>query len=443
MTYKTSDIIKRARQLADLENSDFISYEENLMLINECYNKLYEKLINHNDKAFIKSVNLTGFSAGENKTVYELPADFWQLYGVRASVSNIPIPRKAQSESDTTNSYDIENDNLVIYGNRIADTLILDYWQRPPMLTYPRKAQRMHIDGILAMYNDNIFAKNSDGDLLVLDADGNVIMTATNPANYYQSFFAGKNALLAVASDETRVTVFKNGTETDFVTSSSVAWVSHGVVYFTAVSGDALEIRTQNNIVAYTLDWPSFVAMATPLNLLHLVFIGKDYFIAVDSDGFLNFVTFDENYIVTETLKSDFVCDVLKPALLAAYYEGEAIYLIDANQNVACFDFSEKEFYEINEDYDAECMAWQGENSGYGYINSSGALCSFYPDTVLDFTHNFYFTLLAYYLAIAYKAKQNADSTALQQMAAEAEEHFYDTIGRDAYNVTRIRNHYA
>ena len=45
MIYKTSDIIKRAKQLADLENSDFISYEENFMLINECYNKLYEKLI--------------------------------------------------------------------------------------------------------------------------------------------------------------------------------------------------------------------------------------------------------------------------------------------------------------------------------------------------------------------------------------------------------------
>lgn len=442
MTYKTSDIIKRAKQLADLENSDFISYEENFLLINECYNKLYEKLINHNDKAFIKSVNLTGFSAGENKTVYELPADFWQLYGVRASMSNIPIPRKAQSESDTTNSYDIENDNLVIYGNRIADTLILDYWQRPPMLTYPRKAQRMDIDGILAMYNDNILAKKSNGDLLVMDSDGNVIMTATNPANYYQAFFAGKNAMLAVASDGTRITVFKNGTETDYVTASTIAWVNHGVLYFSVISGDSLEIRTQNNIVAYTLDWPRFIAMVTPLNLVSLVFIGKDFFIAVDSDGYL-IQAFFENYNITATVKGDFVCDSSKPELLAAYYEGENIYLIDANQNVACFDFLENGFYEINDNFDAECLAWQGENSGFGYINSSGALCSFYPDTVLDFTHNFYFTLLAYYLAIAYKAKQNADLTALQAMAAEAEEHFYDTIGRDAYNVTRIRNHYA
>jgi hypothetical protein len=193
MTYKTSDIIKRARQLADLENSDFISYEENLMLINECYNKLYEKLINHNDKAFIKSVNLTGFSAGENKTVYELPADFWQLYGVRASVSNIPIPRKAQSESDTTNSYDIENDNLVIYGNRIADTLILDYWQRPPMLTYPRKAQRLDLPKIFSAYNDKAIIYDSDNlTYKLVDLDGNLIFDFNVNSNFMS--VVGKNA---------------------------------------------------------------------------------------------------------------------------------------------------------------------------------------------------------------------------------------------------------
>jgi hypothetical protein len=432
MTYKTSDIIKRARQLADLENSDFISYEENLMLINECYNKLYEKLINHNDKAFIKSVNLTGFSAGENKTVYELPADFWQLYGVRASVSNIPIPRKAQSESDTTNSYDIENDNLVIYGNRIADTLILDYWQRPPMLTYPRKAQRLDLPKIFSAYNDKAIIYDSDNlTYKLVDLDGNLIFDFNVNSNFMS--VVGKNAAaimyIGLGLPYT-IDIYRKGIQTQDTTVYS-AWVNHGVIYYAKYTDPtAAEIYTQNNVLAYTAHLPAGIS--------RFLFAGKDFVLA-EVSGALKAYYLDDTGATVETVETDIKARANFPIL----YEGDNIYFIDADDNITCYDMSAREFYTINDDYDAECLAWQGENSGYGYINSSGALCSFYPDTVLDFTHNFYFTLLAYYLAIAYKAKQNADSTALQQLAAEAEEHFYDTIGRDAYNVTRIRNHYA
>jgi hypothetical protein len=203
------------------------------------------------------------------------------------------------------------------------------------------------------------------------------------------------------------------------------------VVYYAKYTDvTTAEIYTQNNVLAYTAHLPSSIS--------RFLFAGKDFVLA-EVSGALKAYYLDDTGATVETVETDIKARANFPIL----YEGDNIYFIDADDNIACYDMSSREFYTINDDYDAECLAWQGENSGYGYINSSGALCSFYPDTVLDFTHNFYFTLLAYYLAIAYKAKQNADSTALQQLAAEAEEHFYDTIGRDAYNVTRIRNHYA
>ena len=44
--YKVSDLFRRAKQLADLEGSDFISWNEAINCINESYVGLYEKLIN-------------------------------------------------------------------------------------------------------------------------------------------------------------------------------------------------------------------------------------------------------------------------------------------------------------------------------------------------------------------------------------------------------------
>lgn len=415
MTYKTSDIIKRAKQLADLENSDFISYEENLMLINECYNKLYEKLINHNDKAFIKTVNLTGGYANGGKSVYELPSDFWQLYGVRVTESNVPLPRKAQSESDTKPSYDIEGNELIIYGHRLG-ALVMDYWTRPPELTYPRNPTRLDVTGILACYGERCIIREGGSDKLC-DIYGNVIhdfeLTATR-------WVVGKNAVAYTSRGST--VVWQNGIERTIAGGN--VWVNHGIIY---VADNVGAVYTQNNVKAYDGRFsytPLLIARDFALELDAYMHVQIEYFADGASAGMV---------------KSDIGISIP----YSIVWEGNNIYFVDNNGNISCYDLEVQDLYTINDDFDAVCLAWQGEKSGYGYINTSGALCSFYPDTLLDFTHNFYFTLLAYYLAIAYKAKQNADSTALSAMAAEAEEHFYDTIGRDAYNVTRIRNHYA
>lgn len=37
MKYNISDIVKAAKQIADIENSDFISWNENIRLLNEAW----------------------------------------------------------------------------------------------------------------------------------------------------------------------------------------------------------------------------------------------------------------------------------------------------------------------------------------------------------------------------------------------------------------------
>lgn len=79
MKKNVKDIINRAKELADLQNSDFIGWKENVSLLNEAYNKLYTELINHKDKYFIKEVNtdnLELIETKENEVIYKLPEDF-------------------------------------------------------------------------------------------------------------------------------------------------------------------------------------------------------------------------------------------------------------------------------------------------------------------------------------------------------------------------------
>ena len=75
ITYNASDIVKRAEQLADLENSDFISFSEKIALLNEAYQVLYQKGINKDVNAFVKYINT-------RDRVIQLPRDFYQLKAI-------------------------------------------------------------------------------------------------------------------------------------------------------------------------------------------------------------------------------------------------------------------------------------------------------------------------------------------------------------------------
>ena len=68
MKYNISDIVKAAKQIADLENSDFISWNENIRLLNEAWTAVHQKLINKGDFTFVNEMDI-----GKEQ---ELPSDF-------------------------------------------------------------------------------------------------------------------------------------------------------------------------------------------------------------------------------------------------------------------------------------------------------------------------------------------------------------------------------
>ena len=118
--YTTKDIVNRAKQLADLNNSDFISWNENVNLLNENWQKIYQQLIDNGDKAFIKEFETVSL----NKI--KLPCDFYQLFSVELIPSCRQILRKAKSEPESSLTYDIENNYLILYGT-VSEKIRIKY----------------------------------------------------------------------------------------------------------------------------------------------------------------------------------------------------------------------------------------------------------------------------------------------------------------------------
>jgi hypothetical protein len=124
MTYTVSDIIRSAKQIADLENSDFISWNENIRLVNEAFTSIHQKLINKGDMTFVNGMYIT-------KEQY-LPEDFYQVLSVLDNY-NTPVPRYSIGMNDSQIWYKIINNKIIINGLHSAK---LTYFTKPQFLTY-------------------------------------------------------------------------------------------------------------------------------------------------------------------------------------------------------------------------------------------------------------------------------------------------------------------
>ena len=125
MKYNISDIVKAAKQIADLENSDFISWNENIRLLNEAWTAVHQKLINKGDFTFVNEMNI-----GKEQ---ELPSDFYQVSSILDNY-HTPVPRYSIGMNDSQIWYKIINNKLILNGLQSAK---LTYFTKPQFLTYP------------------------------------------------------------------------------------------------------------------------------------------------------------------------------------------------------------------------------------------------------------------------------------------------------------------
>ena len=422
---KTSDLFKRAKQLADLEGSDFISWNEAISCINESNVGLYEKLISMGDNSFVKSYRTT-------KEEEELPADFWQLKGVWLwNNGNLQtINRRADNNGVHHLSYELRNGKLYLFGN--PNDVLVEYFPKPEKLYFKPHDVAIGLDATsvcLDCHKHTFLCETEDAEehetLSIIDLDD--IKTSKDFLQIAHSdivrAFITENFVFVITEND--MTIY------DFLSGYSATVT--GYVPLITESGKEFIIDTEGVIKYFHIGNGSF--STSELKTVEDI-AGGNFYVADDSleDFFcITDIDIEHNGIETNAgalkkiIYSDKSCYALGDTGFASINENNAITLIENSTglNVGFIGIDER--------------------TGYGYCTKKfGAyyVCPYCEDTPLNYPNSTYFQIISYILAIAFKSKQGADITLLQNQLAMIEQTFEETLGSDAFQFPRMGNVY-
>ena len=423
---KTSDLFKRAKQLADLEGSDFISWNEAVNNINESNVALYEKLINMGDNSFVKSFHI-------KDEAERLPEDFWQLKGVYLwNNGNLQtINRRADNNGIHHLSYELKNGAICLYGN--PNDVLVEYFPKPQKLYFKPRDVAISLDTTKKyldchkhtfLYVD--FDELNNRDILsIIDLDG--IKTAENILSIMHG-----TIIRAYLTENFIFIVTENDMTIYDIMSGSYATIT-GYCPLITESGKEFIIDTEGVIKYFHIGNGSFTA--SEINAAEVIAGGEfyvcddnfeDFFYILDNDVMHNGEATNAG-LAKHIIYSDKKCYVLGDTGFAVIEEDNTIKLIENSTglNVGFIGIDER--------------------TGYGYCTKKFGtyyVCPYCEDTPLNYPNSMYFQIIAYILAIAFKAKQGADVSLLSSQLAMAEQTFEDTLGSDAFQFPRMGNVY-
>ena len=389
--YTSKDIIERACQLADLQNSDFISDSEKSALLNEAWNTLYQKIVNANDRTFIKSVYVSdGFV---------LPKDFYQLASLYVESDRQQINKINASQ---LHGYSITNNVLLISHEYDDVAVIMEYYPTPKTLFYNsgNKVSRSFQETPKIIIDDDLYVGTDN--TIYSYAGGSSVGSASIEAGVILC----KNGYVARSND---VNVFKN-LEGSIVRQSESPIVIKGneVTYDVVKSDDDL-----SDYMAIIMDEAEEIL----------------YF--VDSDGNLHNKNF-ERILVDEANVS--VLDTL------FYCRNDGLYMNSTNgKSLLRILGSVSETFPL------------GLYNFCAFVDKGNIIVSFGSNlykmaygfnSLFDYPNNIYFTLLAYSLAVSFKIKQNGDPTLLAGELEKATNQFFDSLSRDDNQTYIMKNVY-
>jgi hypothetical protein len=423
---KTSDLFKRAKQLADLEGSDFITWNEAVNCINESNVGLYEKLINMGDDSFVKSFHM-------KDEAERLPEDFWQLKGVYLyNNGNLQtINRRAGNNGIHHLSYELKNGAICIYGN--PNDVLVEYYPKPEKLFFKPNDVVIDIDSTMDCIDCHKHTflyksvnENEEETLSILDLDG--IKTAKD---FMQITHA---EILRAYITENFVFVVTENDMTIFDIMSGYSATVTGYAPLVTESGKEYLIDTESGIIKYFHIGNGSISTSELKEVSEIAggifYVSddnlEDFFTLTDTDVEHNGIETNAG-ILKKIIYADKTCYVLGDTGYASIGEDNEVKLIENSTglNVGFIGIDER--------------------TGYGYCAKKfGAyyVCPYCEDTPLDYPNSMYFQIIAYILAIAFKSKQGADISLLQNQLAMVEQTFEETLGSDAFQFPRMGNVY-
>ena len=376
-----SKLITRAKQIADVANTDFLSYDELVDYLNVSFKNVYQTIIQYNLNVFTVEANLVGSNG-----VYKLPFDCYQIKSVKNPYTGVEIPRKADSESMYGSHYEIVNDNLVLGPS--CGPVTITYWRKPYFLTFPNATLETNYNKaedteILDVCKDAILVKDAENKYYIksLLTDSKLDLSFIEP-NEYEKIYLGNNFIIGINGSAYEVKDF-NGNLVFYgdITADYFIKSDNGLIYIGVLDVDKVKILELDNVTEVA----SIKFTSKPENI-----------ICID----------DEFYFVEKDAMPVGIFDC-RPAYTTP---DKNLHLINDQ-----FDRSRDiiEFVSIPTIGKLIC-------TNYGFLDFSGKLYSNVPDTQLSFPNNLFFDCISYDLAIRFLCKMNADSSGVENLNRNA-----------------------
>lgn len=449
---KTSDLFKRAKQLADLEGSDFISWNEAINCINESNVGLYEKLINMGDNSFVKSYRTT-------KEEEELPEDFWQLKGVFLwNNGNLQtINRRADNNGTHHLSYELRNGKLYLFGK--PNDVLVEYFPKPEKLFFKPYSVAISLEDkdFIDCYKHTFLYKDTDSEnnntLSLYDLDGiktmkdfiqishNDILQAWLTDNFvFIKKYVSVNSYNLIIFD-----IIKNKSFSYESTQNEYAYpiiTEYGNAYLYKKSSEtngifSFSISSEEGLVEEKIEDVPYIING----------------LCVCDEDLTDFFYMGQSKIMHNGVEVN-IGSVEIPNKLF-YSEKDCYYLYSGSYHNLRNTYTKSGFGVIHSDNTYELIDKESglnvgivginKNTGYGYCSKKYGkyyVNSYCEDTPLNYPNSTYFQIISYILAIAFKSKQGADITLLQNQLAMIEQTFEETLGSDAFQFPRMGNVY-
>ena len=394
--YTASEIVERALDVADIQNTDFLSYREKTKYLNDAWRNVYQTIINYNLDVFTVRAQLVG-----NGGVYPLPFDCYQIKAVKNPISGSLIPRKAESESVLGPYYEIVNNTLVL-GPNIGPVEIV-YWRKPFFLSLPDKKVETQLEEnrtILDSCNNSILLQDTiigaEQKMYVqnLLADSTLELPYAPDPEY--DWYLGNNFILKCNASTVQAYDFY-GNLLDEITNIDygyeLAKADNGLYYFTKANDEDVNI-----VDVYELFGDKIAEVKVDADTANIVGIDGEFY-PVKAEKVFPIGVFDD-----------------RPAYITGNKE---LHLINPNGS------------EIVEKVDVPSIG-DVQLVKYGFLTFDGTLYSCIPDTELNFPNNMLYDVVAYDLAVRFLAKQNADSSGVEALNTNAWNVFTNAIDMSA-----------
>jgi len=405
--YTANDIIKRAEQLADLENSDFISDYEKLGLLNEAWQMIYQKIVNANDRTWLKWM-----------PVYDgmcLPSDLYQISAIYIDKTREQIPKMNASQK---HGYEIVNNNIFLSNDYRDAHVVMDYYPIPPSL-------RLRDKTIDSPFENNTLAANHslyiDENSVIRDLNDNTVSYQIGNDFYDYALF--NNAALAYIDEN----------------YTQYAWWDYDQVAGIGTE-DTYPIIIDN--VLYKYDDTQKQIIDTVGNIYlnkSLKVAGRDVLYMYTSPELKKIYYFTrDGYYFNDNAEKVALADRF---IKLVWVEGNPYAILRGSKKIV--KCSPKDVEIMPTEYVPVTFVSEKYALTRKKMSSITYLEGFTEETYLNFSNNIYFIVLAYMLAISFKNKQGADTAALYAKYNEAANQLFDGLSRDANDFYQIKNVYA